>query len=102
MGLTFTVRVTPVARDMIEKIKNPEKKVIVRRIRQLESDPETQGLPLVGNLSTYRSLHVAGRYRVVYQVNRTQIEVHVIGAGIRKEGDKSDVYVLLKKLLGLA
>ncbi len=99
--MTFKVGVTPVARDMIAKIKNPERKTILNKIRGLENDPEKQGCPLTGDLSEYRSLHVAGRYRAIYRVKRSEIEVLVIAVGIRKEGDKSDIYVLVKKLLDL-
>ena len=86
---------------MIAEIKKPERKTILNRIRALENDPEKQGCALTGDLSEYRSLHLAGRYRVIYRVNRSEIEVLVIAVGIRKEGDKSDIYVLVKKLLDL-
>jgi mRNA interferase RelE/StbE len=54
---------------------------------------------LVQNLSGFRSIHVAGRYRVLYKIEKKTIIVYVLAAGIRKEGDKKDIYQIAKKLL---
>ena len=70
------------------------------RIEALREDPEKQGKPLLGEFSGYRSIRAAGeRYRVVYQVEKDKILVFVIAVGLRKEGDKKDVYALARKLL---
>jgi mRNA interferase RelE/StbE len=57
----------------------------------------------VGELAGYRSLRAVGqRYRIIYKVEEAEITVYVVAAGLRKEGSKSDVYNLAKKLLKLA
>ncbi|MCX5841751.1 MAG: type II toxin-antitoxin system RelE/ParE family toxin [Deltaproteobacteria bacterium] len=72
---------------------------IARRIEALKESPEKQGKALSGDLVGYRSLHAAGRYRVLYEVKVDQVMVIVVAAGMRKEGSKIDVYETLKKLL---
>jgi mRNA-degrading endonuclease RelE of RelBE toxin-antitoxin system len=42
--------------------------VIARKIEALKESPEKQGKALSGDLSGYRSLHAAVRYRVMYEV----------------------------------
>ena len=50
----------------------------------------------------YRSLRAVGqRYRVIYRVEEDQVLVLVVAVGIRKEGDKRDIYTLARKLLRL-
>ena len=85
---------------MLGAIVEPHRSTLLGRIRGLETDPEKQGKPLVASLKGNRSLRV-GRYRVVYQVQRSRIIVLVVGVGMRKEGDRADVYELVRKLLDL-
>jgi len=84
-----------------------------RRIRQqlfdtskrLEVDPEKQGKPLRNNLMGFRSLRVVGqRYRLVYSILPGARLVHIVAAGLRREGSRDDVYELAQKIvrLGLA
>lgn len=84
-----------------------------RRIRQqlfdtskrLEVDPEKQGKPLRNNLMGFRSLRVVGqRYRLVYSILPDARLVHIVAAGLRREGSRDDVYELAQKIvrLGLA
>jgi len=73
--------------------------------KQLESDPDKRGKPLREDLFGYRSLRVVGqRYRVIYSIDPDAASVHVVAAGIRREGARDDVYVLAQRLvrLGLA
>ena len=84
-----------------------------RRIRQqlfdtskrLEVDPEKQGKPLRESLMGFRSLRVVGqRYRLVYSIVPAARLVHIVAAGLRREGSRDDVYELAQKIvrLGLA
>jgi len=73
--------------------------VIARKIEALMESPEKQGKDLSGDFSGYRSLHAAGRYRVVYEVKANEVTVIVVAVGIRKEGSRIDMYETLKKLL---
>jgi len=68
----------------------------------LEQDPEKKGKPLIGELSGFRSLRVAGqRYRIIYRIEKEKIMVSIVALGIRKEGNKKDIYTLAKKLIKL-
>ena len=73
--------------------------------KRLQQDPEKQGKPLRENLLGFRSLRVVGqRYRLVYSVSNDPRSVHIVAAGIRREGSRDDVYELAQKMvrLGLA
>jgi len=73
--------------------------------KRLEVDPDKQGKPLREELLGYRSLRSIGqRYRIIYSIDPLGGTVHVVAAGIRREGARDDVYALAQKLvrLGLA
>jgi mRNA interferase RelE/StbE len=75
---------------------------IGRRINALENEPEKQGKPLSDELAGYRSIRAVGqRYRILYKLEAEQVIVVVVALGIRKAGDKKDVYELAKKLARL-
>lgn len=77
---------------------------ILKRIDALENYPEQQGKSLGEELSGYRSVRaVKERYRILYKTEKEKIVVLVVTMGIRKEGDKKDVYAVAQKLsrLGL-
>jgi len=75
---------------------------IRERIDALAQAPELQGKPLRGELAGYRSLRAAGqRYRVIYRVENMKVLVVIIALGLRREGDKKDVYALAAKLVRL-
>jgi len=87
---------------MLEEIQDRRVRVkVFDRIRRLGEDPEKQGKPLVDELSGFRSIRAVGqRYRIVYKVYGDVVEVLVVGAGLRREGSKSDIYSRMAKLLG--
>ena len=75
-------------------------KTIAASIDRLTKEPEKQGKPLLGEFLGYRSLRADGqRYRIIYRVDQGRILVTVVAVGIRKEGDRRDIYTLAKKLL---
>jgi mRNA interferase RelE/StbE len=85
---------------LIEKIRDKKiQRVILDRIQQLSREPENQGKKLLKDLAGFRSLHVAGRYRVIYKIDKQTVIIYVLAAGIRKEGDTKDIYRIAKKLL---
>ena len=100
--MTFKVRLTEDALASLEEIQDRRVRVkIFDRIRRLGEDPEKQGKPLVDELGGFRSVRAVGqRYRIVYKVRGDLVEVLVVGAGLRKEGSKSDIYARMAKLLG--
>jgi mRNA interferase RelE/StbE len=72
------------------------------RIDGLAVDPAVQGKALLGELMGYRSLRAAGqRYRIIYRVHETRVEVLVIAIGRRAEGSRQDIYHLAQRLLRL-
>lgn len=78
------------------------KEQISKRIEALTGEPEKLGKSLLGELSGYRSLRAAGqRFRVIYKIEKKQVIVIVVALGIRKEGDKRDIYALAQKLVKL-
>ncbi|HVB74351.1 MAG TPA: type II toxin-antitoxin system RelE/ParE family toxin [Ktedonobacteraceae bacterium] len=75
---------------------------IQKRINRLEDEPEKQGKPMRDELSGFRSIRAVGqRYRIIYKVEEAQVTVVVVTLGIRKDGDKKDVYELAKRLMRL-
>ncbi len=75
---------------------------IVRRAEQLAWEPEKQGNPLIADLTGYRSVRAVGqRYRIIYWIDQGQVRVVIIATGIRREGDRQDVYALARRLVRL-
>lgn len=101
--MTYGVVLTPSALQALEAISDRRIREQIRdRIDRLAHDPEQQGKPLTGELAGFRSLRAVGqRYRVIYRVERGKVLVIVVALGIRKEGDRSDVYRLAQKLVRL-
>jgi len=98
--LKYEILITDICLNLIEKI--PDKKIrrtILNRIERLSDEPEKQGKMLVKDLSGFRSIHAAGRYRIIYKIDKQTVIIYVLAAGIRKEGDKKDIYKIAKKLL---
>ena len=100
------VVISPTAFKMLKEV--PDRRIqakISQVIEGLTHDPELKGKALWDELSGFRSLRAVGqRYRIVYKVERGIVTVFVVAVGIRKEGDRNDVYRLAQKLvrLGLA
>ena len=98
--MRYRIRITDICLNLIGQI--PDKKIqwtILKRIEKLADEPEKQGKKLVEKLSGFRSIHAAGRYRVIYKADKRTVIIYVLAAGIRKEGDKKDIYEIAKKLL---
>jgi mRNA interferase RelE/StbE len=98
--LKYRILITDTCLRLIEKI--PDKKIqrsILDRIQKLSDEPEKQGKKLVKDLSGFRSVHAAGRHRIIYKIDKRTVIIYVLAAGIRKEGDKKDIYKIAKKLL---
>lgn len=101
--MKYKIVIAPTALKMLKAITDRRvRDLIVKRIDDLDEEPEKQGKPLVGELSGYRSLRAAGqRYRIVYRVVNDKIMVYIVAVGIRKEGSSTDIYNLAKKLISL-
>jgi mRNA interferase RelE/StbE len=98
--LKYKILITDTCLALIEKI--PDKKIrrtILNRIEGLSDEPDKQGKMLVKDLSGFRSIHAAGRYRIIYKIDKQTVIIYILAAGIRKQGDKKDIYEIAKKLL---
>ena len=96
----WNVIITPVARKHLAGIKDRRiQEGLKTSLRRLEYEPEKQGKPLSNELTGYRSVRAVGqRYRILYKLEEEKVIVIVVALGIRKAGDKKDVYEIAKKL----
>ena len=101
--MRWHIKLTVPALKQFTAIKDTRiREQISRRINALEHNPEQQGKPLSDELAGYYSIRAVGqRYRILYKLQAEQVIVAVVALGIRKEGDKKDVYILAKKLARL-
>ena len=99
----FRIVVQPTALKMLQGVSDARvRRKLIERIDGLAGEPEKVGKPLLKDLSGYRSIRAVGqRYRIVYSVARSENTVSVVALGLRKEGDKSDIYSLARKLVRL-
>ncbi|MGK7880547.1 MAG: type II toxin-antitoxin system RelE/ParE family toxin [Crocosphaera sp.] len=99
--MKYNIELIPITLKLLGKIKDKRVQNGLReRIDKLQDDPEKQGKALSGKLKGYRSVRALGqRYRIIYRVDKNKIVVLIIGVGIRKEGNKKDIYSLLEKLI---
>ena len=97
----YTVKLTEIAANYIASLDQKTQRQILEKIEILKSEPLKVGKPLKGNLEAYRSIRSVGqRYRIIYQVKNTEVEVIIVAVGIRREGDKKhDIYELMKKYI---
>ena len=98
--MKYEILITDICLNLIEKI--PDKKIrrtILNRIEGLSDEPDKQGKMLVKDLSGFRSIHAAGRYRIIYKIDKQTVIIYILAVGIRKQGDKKDIYEIAKKLL---
>jgi mRNA interferase RelE/StbE len=101
--LKCEILITDTCLGLIAKI--PDKKIqhtILNQIERLSDEPDQQGKMLVKELSGFRSVHTAGRYRIIYNVDKQTVIIHILSVGIRKQGDKKDIYKITRKLLKAA
>ena len=92
--MKYIVRINREALKQLESITDRRvRQELFDRIKELAIDPDQQGNPLRNELAGLRSVKAAHRrYRIVYQVEREEVVVVVVAVGIRKEGDRADIY----------
>jgi mRNA interferase RelE/StbE len=96
----YKIKLTKIAVENIQKIDTKTRDQIVNKISQLKDEPLLLGKPLKGLLKEFRSVRAAGqRYRIIYKVVEKEIIVIIVAVGIRKSGDKKDIYELMKKYI---
>ena len=101
--MTYRIVFTPTAVRLLEDMTDRRIREQIRdRINGLTHEPEQQGKPLREELAGFRSLRtVRQRYRIIYRVDRGRVLVIVVAVGLRKEGDRHDIYRLAQKLVRL-
>lgn len=99
----WTVGIAKMAKEQLAAISDQRiQEGLRQRIYRLEYDPDQQGKPLSDELEGYRCVRAVGqRYRIIYKLEAERVIVAVVAVGIRKEGDKKDIYNLAKKLIRL-
>ena len=102
-GKRFGIEWAPTAARALAGIADRRvQRKIFERAEALAMEPESQGKALVGPLAGCRSVRAVGqRYRIVYRVERGRVIVIVLAVGLRRDGDRGDVYALAKKLVKL-
>ena len=96
--MNYEIVLSSEARAYLKSLDIKTRLTVARRIEGLKDLPDRQGKALKGELVGYRSIHAAGRYRVIYELSQDRPLVVITAIGVRKEGSKIDVYETLKKL----
>lgn len=101
--MKWQVIILPIAEKLLAEIGDRRiREGISKRINGLEYEPDKQGKSMIDELAGYRSIRAVGqRYRIIYKMEAERVIVVVVALGIRKEGDKKDVYKLAKRLIRL-
>ena len=101
--MIYSIVMTPAAKQMLAEIGDVRiQQKIAEVIDRLKKDPEKQGKALTGELLGFRSIRAAGqRFRVIYKVEEQRVLVIVLAVGLRREGDKRDIYQRIHKLIRL-
>ena len=98
--MKYKILITDTCLTLIRRIRDKKiQRTILDRIQKLSDEPEKQGKKLVKDLSEFRSVHAAGRYKIIYKIDKQMVIIYVLAAGIRKKGDKKDIYEIARKLL---
>ena len=67
--------------------KDPVTPAERKTIQKLSEEPDKQDKILVKDLSGFRSIYSAGRYRILYKIEKKTVIVYVMAVGIRKESE---------------
>ena len=110
-GRRVTIQWTETAKQGLAKLPRKVRKGLLEKADLLYEcdDPSTAHKPLVGPLQGYYRIGYS-RYRAIYSVEKdtlpngdilVYIKIRFVVVGIRKEGDKRDVYNFALRLLDL-
>jgi mRNA interferase RelE/StbE len=98
--MAYEVRISKMAERMVSDIADRRiQGILLKRSFRLADEPEKQGDPLRDDLSGYRSVRAVGqRYRIVYRIDGDDTVVIVAAVGIRRAGDRHDIYEVARSL----
>ena len=101
--MKWQILLTPTTLKLLSEISDRRiREKIGEEIDRLTEDPEKQGKALLGELAGFRSIRAAPqRYRIIYQIRGNDVVVVIVAVGLRRDGDKVDIYNLAKKLFRL-
>ncbi len=101
MPMRWQISVDSVAQKQLRTIKDKRaQQALEYAIDSLEIESDKRGKPLSGKLVGCFSLRAyAQRYRIIYKIDWSSEEVVVLALGLRKEGDRADIYNLVERLL---
>ena len=99
--MVYTIRITKTAAQMVRDISDRRiQRLLIERAERLADEPEKKGSPLTSTLAGYRDCRAAGqRYRIIYRIEDDGNVVIVAAIGIRRSGDRKDIYALARRLL---
>ena len=96
----YKIKLTKISARNLGKFDPNTLRQILAKLESLKAEPILMGKALKGPLKEFRSVRAAGqRYRIIYKIINEEVIVIIIAVGIRKEGDKKDIYQLMKKYL---
>lgn len=98
MTQTHELKYTPTALELLDQINDTDGKVEAK-VKQLRNHPRSRGKRLNTPLSHLHSAK-AGAYRIIYLVKEEVVFIY--GAGLRKEGDRDDIYNVIKREYGIS
>ncbi len=101
--MDWQINFTESALDTLRNVSDRRiQRVILELAQALSEEPDRKGAPLRDELSGYRSIRAAGqRYRIIYRVDKNLRSVIIIAMGLRREGDRQDIYALAQRLVRL-
>ena len=86
--MTWTVLYHPLLRQDLLRMGQVNARTVVRAIdaRLVHGEPDKAGKALAGQLAGCRRIRV-GQMRIVYRLDEGRIEVLVVAAGLRRDGE---------------
>lgn len=98
--MNWRIELTETAETLLARTKDRRiQEQLLKRIARLANEPDKQGKPLSGDLFGYYSVRaVSERYRILFSLAQDVVTVHIVAVGIRKEGDRNDIYALALRL----
>ena len=98
--MIYSIEITGNATQMLAAIPDRRiRQLLASRIDSLANEPEKHGRPLGGQLAGRRSCRAVGqRYRIIYWIGEAVV---VVAIGLRRAGDRDDVYRLAERLARL-
>jgi len=98
--MSWTVFFTSESEEMLLQVEDRRiRKLIMAKAMGLKTNPDLQGKPLTGDMAGLRSVRAVGqRYRIIYELFPDDHEVWIVAVGIRKAGNRDDIYELARRL----